>query len=100
MRTVFTVRYEGACSFLNFHVLLTWLQLHYCCCRLYKEGSRGGQLCTGCECGDRIGCGIRFDQLPEGPGDPFSMTVSVYFVRNGKEVSTEHLKHEICQNDT
>lgn len=54
--------------------------------RLYKEGSRGGQLCTRCECGDRIGCGIRFDQLPEGPGDPFSMTVSVYFVRNGKEL--------------
>jgi hypothetical protein len=23
MQTVFTVRYEGACSFLNFHVLLT-----------------------------------------------------------------------------
>jgi hypothetical protein len=33
-----------------------------------------------CECGDQIGCGIRFDQLLEGPGDSFSLMVCVYFV--------------------
>jgi len=56
-------------------------------------------LCTRCECGDRIGCGIRFDQLPEGPGDSFNVTVSVYFVLNGKEVGTDCLKYEIHEND-
>jgi len=61
----------------------------YCRCRLYKEGNRGTQLCTRCECGDRIGCGIKFDQLSEERGDSFCPMVPVYFVRNGKEVSTE-----------
>ncbi|XP_069697406.1 SPRY domain-containing protein 3-like isoform X1 [Periplaneta americana] len=56
--------------------------------RLYKEGSRGTQLCTRCECGDRIGCGIKFDQVSEGRGDSFSTVVPVYFVRNGKELGT------------
>ena len=81
-RIVPVLKWQAACKVLKFHQvyidMLLWL--HYCCCRLYKEGSRGGQLCTRCECGDRIGCGIGCDQLPEGPGDPFSMTVSVYFV--------------------
>ncbi|PNF22199.1 SPRY domain-containing protein 3 [Cryptotermes secundus] len=55
---------------------------------LYREGSKGTQLCTRCECGDRIGCGIRFDQLTEGRGDAICMMVPVYFVRNGKELGT------------
>lgn len=42
-----------------------------------------------CECGDRIGCGIKFDQVLEGRGDPFCTMVPVYFARNGKEVSAE-----------
>ncbi|XP_021931938.1 SPRY domain-containing protein 3-like isoform X2 [Zootermopsis nevadensis] len=59
------------------------------CGRLYKEGSRGTQLCIRCDCGDRIGCGIKFDQVLEGRGDPFCTMVPVYFARNGKELVTE-----------
>ncbi|PSN34268.1 SPRY domain-containing protein 3, partial [Blattella germanica] len=56
--------------------------------RLYKEGSIGTLISTRCECGDRIGCGIKFDQIMEGKGDPFLTIVPVYFVRNGKELGS------------
>ena len=54
---------------------------------MYKEGNKEAQLCTRCECGDRIGCGIKLDQISEARGDAFCTMVPVYFVRNGKEVS-------------
>ena len=56
-----------------------------CACRLFKSNGRGRKFGEKCKNGDRVGCGIKFDQVLEG-GVPCQM-VPVFFTRNGKEVS-------------
>lgn len=54
------------------------------CFRLYKARPRGMVFGPRCGAGDRMGCGVKFEQLSPG-SDPSS--VPVFFTKNGKEVS-------------
>jgi len=45
-----------------------------------REAEKDNCAHTHCEYGNRVGCGIRCDQLLDGPGDSLDMTVCVYFV--------------------
>nr|CAD7400437.1 unnamed protein product [Timema cristinae] len=56
--------------------------------RVFKEGTVGPKFGVKCEIGDRIGCGIKFDQLSEAIEDPFCTLMPIYFVRNGRELGT------------
>lgn len=54
-------------------------------CRLYKANGRGRAFGTPCEVGDRVGCGIKFEQLLQDE-EAFRHVVPVFFTKNGKEV--------------
>ena len=54
-------------------------------CRLFKSNGRGRKFGEKCKAGDRVGCGVKFEQVFE-DGTPRQM-VPVFFTRNGKEVS-------------
>lgn len=53
--------------------------------KLYKGRSRGSTFIAKGEVGDRIGCGIRFEQAF--PLDQQRPVVPVFFTKNGKEIS-------------
>ncbi len=53
-------------------------------CRLFKSNGRGRMFGAKCNSGDRVGCGIKFEQVYD-DSSPKQM-VPVFFTRNGKEV--------------
>ena len=58
--------------------------------RLFKSNGRGRKFGEKCKAGDRVGCGIKFEQV-FGDGTPRQM-VPVFFTRNGKEVRENCVK--------
>ena len=55
------------------------------CFRLFKANGRGRAFGPKCNVGDKVGCGVKFDQMRE--EDAAKQVVPVFFTRNGKEVS-------------
>ncbi|XP_077984673.1 E3 ubiquitin-protein ligase TRIM71-like [Glandiceps talaboti] len=53
---------------------------------LYRESGLGQRYGKACRQGDRIGCGIKFDQIRYSSKP--TQTVPVFFTRNGKELKT------------
>ena len=58
------------------------------CTRLYKAKGHGRPFGQPCDVGDRMGCGIKFEQVKDDAA-ALRHVVPVFFTKNGKEVDLQ-----------